>query len=246
MHLLSNSVQHIRVACIHWWSCLDVCTNLGHCPSGSVAEHFVESQGIPRDEKNTNHSLDFLGSRKEEPKLDMRERGRKGEKNDRGRARAIASIRERKSRLSREFLPILRGLLFGPRVSPCGERVSRSTMQRRTGPRWAGLSLRLSRVLSFSLSFSPSTFYHRHHHYHHRRRHHHRRSARQGRAPSPSPSSFLRPLAPPRRPPHFPPRTPRSRRQHLTSSPRAPSPPSSFPLSFSFSFVGFSSVVSSS
>lgn len=92
--------------------------------------------------------------------------------------RAIASMRKRKSRLSREFLPIVRGLLFDPRVSPCGERVSRSAMQRRTGPRWAGLSLRLSCAssplsLPFHLLTATTTVGHH--------RHHHRRSARQGR-----------------------------------------------------------------
>lgn len=59
-------------------------------------------------------------------------------------------------------------------------------------------------------------------------------AARQGRAPSPlPPSGFFGPLAPL---PSRPSKTPQSRRQLLTSPPRTPSPPSSFPPS-SFSHL---------
>lgn len=58
-------------------------------------------------------------------------------------------------------------------------------------------------------------------------------AARQGRAPSPlPPSGFFGPLAPL----HRLSKTPQSRRQLLTSPPRTPSPPSSFPPS-SFSHL---------
>lgn len=119
---------------------------------------------------------------------------------ERERERTRWITRERKRRLSREFLPIFRGLLFGPRVSPCGERVSRSAMQRRTGPRWAWASPCVSRTfgpLPFHLLPPPpatllgtatTTVGHR-------SRHH-----RSATPPSPSlPSDFLASLATPLR-----------------------------------------------
>lgn len=196
--LFLNSVQHIRVACIHWWIMI-LSRFHRRCPSGSVSEHFAESQEIPWDKKYESLTrFPWYAKKGAEARHE-----RKGKKNDRGRARAIASIRERKSRLSREFLPILRGLLFGPRVSPCGERVSRSSApcsdaQVHAGQESPFTSLTSTLSLSFSL-LPPSTtiattitttviII----------------GAALGRAPSPS--SFLRPPRPTApSSPHFPP-----------------------------------------
>lgn len=192
----------------------------------------MESQEIPGI-KNTDHSLDFLDTRKKSSTRGKeRQSERKTIEGERARLRAYERGRvgfHENSCRSFEASSLVRASHLAESESP-GRPCSDAQVHAGQDSPFA------SPASSLSLSFSPSTFYyHRHHHYHHHR-HHHRRSTRQGRAPSPSPSSFLRPLAPPRHP-HFPPRTPRSRRQHLTSLPRTPSPPSSFQLSFSFSYL---------
>lgn len=197
----------------------------------------MESQEIPHDKKVwITHSLVH-----EERSWSQREI----EKNDRDgrrrtRARAIVSMRKRKSQLSREFLSILRGLLSLVRVSHLAESESPgwpcndAQVHAEQDSLFASPALRLLH-LSFSLPFhlllvpppplpSPSSS---------SSSSAQQAAARQGRAPSPLPlSGFFGPLAPPRRPS----KTPQSRRQLLTSPPRTPSPPSSFPPS-SFSHL---------
>lgn len=116
-------------------------TDLGHTVQAVLrCEHSVKRRGTLRDEISTYHSFDFFSARREtgrekekkreRERLEVHARKAEYERNGDGRgtgiarARAITSMRKR-SPLSREFLPILRGLLFGPRVSPSGERISR-------------------------------------------------------------------------------------------------------------------------
>lgn len=112
-------------------------------------------------------------------------------------------MRKRKSRLSREFLPILGGLLFSVRASHLAESESRSAMQRHTGPRRAGLSLHVS--CASSSAFLPFHLREYHHHCHHRcppppPPPSSSSSTRQGPSTFAAVGGFLGPLTPPRRP----------------------------------------------